>query len=80
MIRTQVYLTEEQAIDIKARALREKRREADVIRDLLNRGRSIGQGKKNENVRDTLLRLGTLGLHGPTDLSTKHNDYLYGEK
>jgi hypothetical protein len=38
MIRTQVYLTEEQARDIKLRAKREKKREAEVIRELLSQG------------------------------------------
>lgn len=36
MIRTQVYLTEEQARDIKLKAKRENKREAEVIRELLS--------------------------------------------
>lgn len=80
MIRTQVYLTDEQAQDIKARAKREKRREADVIRDLLDRGRNVGQGKYPETAKETLKRIGALGLKGPTDLSTNHDKYLYEEQ
>ena len=38
MVRTQVYLTEEQARDIKLRAKRENKREAEVIRELVNIG------------------------------------------
>jgi hypothetical protein len=84
MIRTQVYLTEEQAQDIKARARRQHRREADVIRELVERGRTTSQGKTQESLGEALLRLAQVGekldLTGPTDLSTNHNDYLYGGK
>jgi hypothetical protein len=84
MIRTQVYLTEEQARDIKVRAKRERRREADVIRDLLERGRLTTTGKRHETTGAALLGLAALGkqlgLTGPTDLSTNHDDYLYGEE
>jgi hypothetical protein len=84
MIRTQVYLTDEQAQDIKARAKRERRREADVIRELVERGRNTSQGKRQESAGEALLRLAAvgqeLGMTGPTDLSTNHDDYLYGDK
>jgi hypothetical protein len=84
MIRTQVYLTEEQAQDIKRRALRERKREAEVIRELLNKGLHAAQGEGRETAGQALLRLAKLGqeLHmtGPTDLSTTLDDYLYGDK
>jgi hypothetical protein len=84
MIRTQVYLTEEQSHDIKALARRERRPEADILRDLVERGRLTTRGKRQETAGDALLRLaelGTrLGLRGPTDLSTRLDDYLYGDK
>jgi hypothetical protein len=84
MIRTQVYLTEEQAHDIKVRAQRERRREADILRELVDRGRLTSQGKKQESLGQALLRFATrtkkLGMTGPTDLSTNHDDYLYGDK
>jgi hypothetical protein len=84
MIRTHIYITEEQARDIKLRAKRERRRESDVARELLERGRLITTGKRQETAGDALLRLaelGTrLGLTGPTDLSTNLDDYLYGDK
>ncbi len=83
MVRTQIYLTEEQVRDIKIRAQRERRKEADVIRDLLERGRLTSTGKRQETTGEALLRLvvvgKSLGLVGPTDLSTNHDDYLYGE-
>ena len=80
MIRTQVYLTEEQSKDIKARAEREKRREADIIRDLLDRGRLISKGKYKTDIVAFLEALEKVDLSGPTDLSVNHDEYLYGEK
>ncbi len=84
MIRTHIYITEEQARDIKLRAKRERRRESDVTRDLLERGRFVTQGRKQESVGEALLRLAQLGkkyrMTGPKDLSTNHDDYLYGNK
>jgi len=84
MVRTQVYLTEEQARDIKIRAQRERRREADVIRDMLERGRLTSTGKRQETTGEAMLRLVSLGKElgftGPTDLSTNHDDYLYGDE
>ncbi len=83
MIRTHIYITEEQAQDIKLRAKRERRRESDVARELLERGRLTSQGKRQETAGDALLRLAKLGrelgLSGPTDLSTRLDDYLYGD-
>jgi hypothetical protein len=79
MVRTQVYLTDEQARDIKIRAQRERRREAEIIRDLIERGRLTTLGHKRVTVPEMLERLEQLGLSGPTDLSTNHDDYLYGE-
>jgi hypothetical protein len=80
MIRTQVYLTEEQARDIKDRARREQRPDAEVIRELIDAGRRETQPSKQKPVADMLSRLEKLNLTGPTDLSTNHDDYLYGDK
>jgi hypothetical protein len=84
MIRTHIYITEEQARDIKRRARRERRRESDVARELLERGRFVSQGRRQEFLGDALLRLAEVGkkfgLTGPTDLSTNLDDYLYGDK
>jgi hypothetical protein len=48
MIRTQVYLTEEQARDIKDRARREQRQAAEVIRELIDAGRRQTQPSKQK--------------------------------
>ncbi len=84
MIRTQVYLTEEQARDIKLRAKREKKPEAEVIRDLLNKGFESQRGIPCETTGEALLRLAKLGeklkIKVPPDLSSRIDDYLYGDK
>jgi hypothetical protein len=82
MIRTQVYLTDEQVRDIKLRAKREKKREAEVIRDLLKAGLDTARSTPGESAGDALLRLATLGkrlnVKLSPDLSSRVDDYLYG--
>jgi hypothetical protein len=84
MIRTQVYLTEEQARDIKLRAKREKKREAEVIRDLLSKGLDAPGETPRETTGEALLRLVRLGeklkIKAPADLSSRIDDYLYGNE
>jgi hypothetical protein len=79
MIRTQVYLTEDQARDIKLRAKRENKREAEVIRELLCEGIKISTAEVQESTGASLLRLAAIGGKGPADLSSRVDDYLYGE-
>jgi hypothetical protein len=79
MIRTQVYLTEEQARDIKLRAKREKKREAEVIEELLSNSLKTVPSERRESTGESLLRLAAIGGKGPADLSVRIDDYLYGE-
>jgi hypothetical protein len=79
MIRTQVYLTEAQARDIKLRARREQKREAEVIRELVSQGLQTSQRERQESTGESLLRLAAIGGKGPADLSTRIDEYLYGE-
>jgi hypothetical protein len=79
MIRTQVYLTEEQARDIKLRAKREKKREAEVIGELLSNSLKTVPSDRRESTGESLLRLAAIGGKGPADLSVRIDDYLYGE-
>ena len=58
MIRTMVYLTKEQARDIKLQAKREQKHEAEVIRDLVNKGLTASRKSKPETTGEALLRLG----------------------
>jgi hypothetical protein len=79
MIRTQVYLTEEQARDIKLRAKREKKREAEVIGELLSNSLKTVPSDRRESTGESLLRLAAISGKGPSDLSVRIDDYLYGE-
>ena len=84
MIRTQIYLTEEQTQDIKLRAKREDKAEAEIIRELLDTGRKAVSNTTHESTGGTLLRLAKLGekLHVkvPSDLSSRIDDHLYGDE
>jgi hypothetical protein len=84
MIRTIVYLTEEQARDIKLKAKREQKHEAEVIRDLVSKGLDASRRLKRETTGEALLRLAKLGeelqVKAPADLSARIDEYLYDEK
>ena len=84
MIRTQVYITEEQARDIKLKAKRENKHEAEVIRDLLRTGLNASRRTHYETTGEALLRLARLGeklkVKAPADLSLRIDDYLYGDE
>lgn len=84
MIRTQVYLTEQQSQTIKLRSRQERKPEAQLIRELVDAGLELRTHAKRQTAGDALLALVELGkkyqLTGPTDLSTNHDEYLYGDK
>ena len=81
MIRTQVFLTDEQVQDIKLCAKRENK--AEVIRELLDTGRKASRRTHPGSTGDALLRLAKLGeklqVKAPSDLSSRIDDYLYGD-
>lgn len=79
MTRTYVYLTDEQVRDLKLLAKRENKREAEVIRELLSKGIKKSTSKAQESTGESLLRLAAIGGKGPSDLSSRVDDYLYGE-
>ena len=83
MIRKVVYLTEEQARDIKLQVRREQRHEAEVIRDLLNKGLDVTRRIKRETTGEALLRLAKRGeelqVKAPADLSARIDKYLYDQ-
>jgi hypothetical protein len=84
MIRTQVYLTKEQTQEIKLRAKRENKAEAEIVRELLDIGRHASRSTHQESTGDALLRLASLGeklkVKAPSDLSLRIDDYLYGDE
>jgi len=79
MVRTQVYLTEEQTRNIKLRAKREKKPEAEVIREVIDVGLKTSPSPRQESTGASLLRLAGVHGKGPADLSTRIDDYLCGE-
>ena len=85
MIRTQIYLTEEQAREIKLRSKQLQTPEAQLIRELLASGLKLkAQERDTQSSGESLLELVAIGkkhkASGPGDLSTSLDDYLYGEK
>ena len=84
MIRTQVYLKDEQTEDIKLRAKLQNKAEAEVIRELIDVGRSVINSAQQETTGNALLRLAKLGeklqVKAPSDLSTRIDDILYGDE
>lgn len=73
MIRTQVYLTEDQYNHIQLEAKRGKKKAAQVLRDVLERGMKQYQ----QNAGNALLDIAKIAQKGPTDLSTNIDTYLY---
>ena len=84
MIRTRVFLTDEQKRDIELRAKRQNKPEAEVIRELLDTGRHATPRTDQESTGGALLRLAKLGekLHvkAPADLSSRIDEYLYDDE
>jgi hypothetical protein len=83
MIRTQVYLRDEQTEDIKLRAKLQNKPEAEVIRELIDVGRNVTNSAQQETAGDALLRFAKLGeklqVKAPSDLSNRIDDILYGD-
>lgn len=81
MIRTQVYLTEDIQHKVRLAALREKKGQAQIIREALEEG--LAHKMPAQNAGDALLSLAELGkklnVHLEPDFSAKIDDYLYGE-
>jgi len=80
MIRKQIYLTRELEQHIHVLSQQQKKPEAEVIRDLLETGLKKQRPISTGEALLGLAKLGeTLGMSGPTDLSERHDDYLYGD-
>jgi len=70
--------------DIKLRAKREEKPEAEVIRELVDLGFSVSESQNRESTGEALLRLAKLGeklqVKAPANLSARIDDILYGEQ
>ena len=80
MVRKQIYITRELDQYISVLAQKQAKPEAEVIRDLLQKGIKRQEPVSTGEALRGLAALGErLGMAGPTDLSERHDDYLYGE-
>lgn len=81
MIRKQIYLTRKLDQTIHVLSQKTNKPEAEVIRDLLETGI---KKQPRMSTGDSLLGLAKLGeelgFSGPTDLSSRIDDYLYGDE
>ena len=81
MTRTQVYLDDNAYIQAQLLARQMSVPTAALIRKYVNQGIK-GDLNKRETASDSLMRIAKHSYKGkgPTDLSTNHDDYLYGDK
>jgi hypothetical protein len=89
MIRTQIYLTEKQYRVLKEKSHAENEPIAVLVRDLVEKEffhdkKKDISGKKDKNADNWLLKMAEeaekSGAHGPTDLASNVDAYLYGGK
>lgn len=80
MVRKQVYLTPEQNERLRRAAARERRTEAEVLRDALDRhlGASVPASAKLAD--DTLWGIVGIGSSDDGDLSERVDEVLYGAR
>jgi hypothetical protein len=80
MVRKQIHITRELDQYINVLAQKQEKPEAEVTRDLLQKGIKRQEPISTGEALRGLAALGErLGISGPTDLSERHDDYLYGE-
>jgi metal-responsive CopG/Arc/MetJ family transcriptional regulator len=80
MTTTQVTLPEDLLRDIRLQAKREQKDEDEIIRELLRVGLTNKRRQTKVSTGASLLRLAEVEGTGPSDLSTRADDYLYGDK
>jgi hypothetical protein len=86
MIRTQIYLTQQQHDRVKALGLKKKTSISNVIRQAIDEKTAKSLTPKNANQKlsagEWLLAQVTWAekrqIKGPSDLSSKMDEYLYG--
>jgi hypothetical protein len=76
MQRINIYLPHDLRQRIQLRAERDKKPEAQVIRELVQKGIEAEQPRR---VQHGLTSLAKLGIKGPKDLSQNIDKYLYGD-
>ena len=82
LVRTQVYLPEEDVQMIATLAMQRKVPKARIIREVVRDGVKSMDDKKmaRKSAYKALEAISKMGLSGPTDLSENMDEYLYGKK
>jgi hypothetical protein len=83
LVRTQVYLPEEDVQIIAALAIQRRVPRARIMREVVREGVEGISRKKNGgkvSAYAALKSISKIGASGPTDLSEKMDEYLYGKK
>ena len=82
MLRTNVYITEEQARAIKVRVAISKKPKAEVLREVIDNGLRTNPVQKSTSA-EGFLKLAELGKKfkgtAPGDLSLNHDKYTWDE-
>jgi hypothetical protein len=86
MIRTQIYLPQQQHDHLKALALKKRTSMSSVVRQLIDEkiGPNVQAGNINEKIGPGQWLLNQakqaekMGFQGPSDLASKVDEYLYG--
>lgn len=82
MLRTNVYLTEEQERELNRRAVIARKTKAKVLREVIDKGLQATQSQKSTST-EGFLKLAELGKRfkgtGPKDLSINHDKYTWDE-
>jgi hypothetical protein len=80
MDRMQILMPSDLRRKIKLRAEKENKPQGEVVRELIQKGLAVEQGR---STGDALLKLVDLGkqlrVRGPKDLATNHDDYFAKE-
>lgn len=81
MERTQIYLPKRQITKLKQLAQKKKTTLSGLVRDAVEVKYGTSTRlvqKKEETLREAAERIGKLGKRGPKDLSSRLDEYLYG--
>ena len=80
MIRKQVYLTPELDARLRREANRQRRSEAEILREALAQRLRVGNGSRSDLDADTLWDLVGSGVSESGDLSERVDELLYGAR
>lgn len=82
MLRTNVYLTEDQYRELKRRAIIGNKAKAAVLREVIDKGLEVTKAQKSASA-EGFLKLAELGQRfkgiAPKDLSVNHDKYTWDE-